>query len=165
MIRQANYVDHRPYGRYSFCPYCSIHFVADITASPLLTTYLEASQQRQNADLIRQLILDKYIDDMREHGNNYPLDNISRGPSNPIALRNASIAKTKTGELRMFCPICSRSNTTITLKSANTAALGEQEVLEVRCDQCGTFELRRTDSITDCWRSVEFTPKESHRYF
>ena len=61
-------------------------------------------------------------------------------------------------------PACSRGNTSVTLKSENIAALGGEHE-EVRCDQCGTFELRRTDSITDSWRSVEFTPKESHSYF
>ncbi len=58
MIRQANYVDHRPYGRNTYCPFCNVHFRVDLIAI-LLNEYLDANQY-QNTDPIRQLIFDKY---------------------------------------------------------------------------------------------------------
>lgn len=183
-IRQAHFVENRPYGRNSFCPYCNIHFRVNMTtmnttttaeAEDSITRYLQASRRQNNnndADLIRQLIYEKYIEDTSEHGRNYPYDSISRGPANPIAVRNASLAKTKTGELHFFCPACSDGNTTVSLRTGSLVAMAsnssgkeEHEILDITCEQCGAFELRRTDTLTGSWRDVEFSPKESHPYF
>ncbi len=185
MIRQAHFVENRPYGRNSFCPYCNIHYRVDMTAAAdSVTQYLEAKyassnnnnnnnnkNTRRGEDILRDMIFENFLADTHEHSRNYPYDSISRGPANPIAVRNASIAKTKTGELHLFCPACSGgNNTTVSLRSGSlvvSMASGKQnhEILDLKCEQCGTFELRRTDTLTGSWRDVEFTPKESHAYF
>lgn len=180
-IRQAHFVENRPYGRNSFCPYCNIHYRVDMTAAAdSIIKYLEAkyhhaslnnnNTQHRGVDTLRDIIFEKFLTDTSEHGRDYPYDGISRGPANPIAVRNASIAKLKRNELHLFCPTCSGGNTTVSLRTGSLAvsiASGEQnhEILDLTCEQCGTFELRRTDTLTGSWRDVEFTPKESHAYF
>lgn len=175
-IRQAHFVENRPYGRNSYCPYCHIHYRVDMTtAADSVTKYLEAKYSNNNnnthrEDTLRDIIFEKFLADTSEHGRNYPYDSISRGPANPIAVRNASIAKLKRNELHLFCPTCSGGNTTVSLRTGKLAvsiADGEEEheILDLKCEQCGTFELRRTDNRTDSWRDIEFTPKESYKYF